>query len=106
MTQTPHGDTCVSLLSTSPIAPIIMVQAHGTWQREVAMNLISSGYVIGYKATSAQLHGKARSYNSHYARSLSTLMDRITNAIRANSQYRLISGPVGPKGALGYYLVD
>jgi hypothetical protein len=106
MTQTPHGDECVAFNATSPIVPIIINQARGSWQREVAANLIRNGYVIGYLATGSKLRGKAKSYNTGYERSLSHLMERTRIAVHQSSPYRLLDGPVGPKGAFGYYLVD
>jgi hypothetical protein len=65
----------------------------------------SSDLVIGYLATGSQLKGKAKSYNSHYDRSLSNFMNRVATAIHRNSPYYLLTGKVGPNGAFGYYII-
>ena len=77
--------------------------ARGAWQREVLRNLIIDGYVIGYRAT-GPLKGRAKSYQSHYAKSLTNMMNRIEEILEHETPYKLESGSVGPRGGWGYYI--
>lgn len=100
--MTPHGESCVS--EVDQVKPMLLVQAKGSWQKEVVSNLVSSGYIVGYRAT-GMLRGKARKYQSHYARSLTNLMTRIENRLMT-TDFVLCYGQVGPKGGYGYYITE
>lgn len=103
--NTPFGEECIAVDQDSKLGNLITSQARGNWQRAVVSNLCDQGYVIGYLAD-GKLQGKARQYQSHYSESLKNLMGRISDNLRDNSPYRLISGSVGPNGAFGYYLSE
>ena len=71
--------------------------ARGAWQREVLRNLMDEGYVIGYRAT-GPLKGRAKSYQGHYAKSLTNMMDRIEEILQNETEYHLERDNIGPKG--------
>ena len=99
--KTPNGLPC--WIPGTVLAETIRNQARGTFQRDVAEQLISEGFVIGYKPTGVQLKGKAASYKSKYDASVNNLMVRIMWNLPGTLD--IIKGPVGPKGAFGYRLV-
>ena len=99
--KTPNGLPC--WIPGTVLAETIRNQARGTFQRDVAEQLISEGFIIEYKPTGSQLRGRAKSYQSKYNRSISNLMGRIENNLPGTLE--IVKGPVGPKGAFGYRLV-
>ncbi len=99
---TPYGEDCIIVDET--IREIILSQAKGNYQINVAKNLCDNGYIIGYIADGGTLKGKAGKYQSKYARSMNNLMDRIGENLPNNIV--LIDGKVGIKGAFGYYLTN
>ena len=99
--KTPNGLPC--WIPGTVLAETIRNQARGTFQRDVAEQLISKGFVIEYKPAGTQLKGKAKSYSSKYNTSVSNLMGRIEKNLPGTMD--IIKGPVGPKGAFGYRLV-
>jgi len=101
--KTPFGEVCIIPLEGT--RKLIMSQARGNWQQKVTEQLVQKGYVIGYQATGTQLKGKAKNYQSRYAKSLVNLMNRIENVL-VPTPFGLIKDEVGPKGAFGWYLAE
>jgi hypothetical protein len=105
--KTPQKKECIgSIDPQSKLGELVLSQAIGSWQRIVAVRLLDHGYIIGYLADGGKLKGRAKNYQSKYAKSLYNLMNRIKEELNTNSPYKLISGSVGPKGAFGYYLSE
>jgi len=103
MTKTPSGQSCNAFERDGRMHNTLKKAARGAWQHEVLRNLMDEGYVIGYRAT-GPLRGRAKSYQSHYAKSLTNMMDRIEEILETETEYRLERGSVGPKGGWGYYI--
>lgn len=99
--KTPNGLPC--WIAGKELASLIREQSMGVFQDGVVNHLIEYGYVIEYCADGSMLKGKAKSYNSHYMKSVRNLMDRIENNLPGT--LRIKKGPVGPKGGFGYRLV-
>ena len=101
--KTPNGKDCLIAAELPILRNRIYEQARGTWQEGVAGYLIRNGYVVGYEADGSRLKGKAKKYQSKYAKSLDNLMTRIEEHLPLGLE--LNSERVGPKGAWGYRLV-
>jgi hypothetical protein len=104
--KTPQGENCIgSIDPQSRLGQMVLTQTKGNYQLTIAMRLLDYGYIVGYLAGGGPLRGRAKNYQSKYARSLYNLMNRIEEELK-NSPFKLVSGSVGPKGAFGYYLSE
>ena len=101
-TTTPRGDACI--IPNDGLKDLIWSQARGSYQRLIALNLQTNGFVIGYKAQGDVVRGKAKSYKGRYETSLHNFAERVND--RLPGRYRLEYDRVGPKGAWGYRLTD
>lgn len=105
--KTPYGEECwAEIDEDSRLGTLIMSQARRHWQRSVIRNLLRNGYIIGYQADGSTLKGKAKSYQSSYAKSLYNLMDRVTQVVLDETPYHVVHGATGPKGGFGYYISE
>lgn len=99
---TPLGEPCIK--ANPGLAAIISSQARGSFQRRVAENLISDGWVVAYLADGKPIRGKAKAYKGRYEASVRNVMNRINDMLPG--RYHIESGPVGVKGGYGYWLSD